>query len=62
MEYFVCLTYLTIASTGPHHMVDTGRNRGVGGRWRKAVGGFRGCADFVFEVLGGVGFNWWDLR
>ena len=35
-------------------MVDAGRNRGVG-RWQSdAVGGFRGGAGIVFEVLGGV--------
>ena len=35
--------------------MDTGRNIGAGGGWRNAVGGFGGGADFLFEVLGGVG-------
>ena len=34
--------------------MDAGRNRGVGGGWRNAVGGFGGVADFLFEVLGRV--------
>ena len=57
MEYVVCSTCLTIASTGPHHTVDTGRNIGAGGGWRNAVGGFKGGADIVSEVLGGVGVS-----
>ena len=56
MESVVCLTCLNIASTGPHHMVNTRRNRCVGEGWCNAVGGFGGGADFVFEVLGKVGF------
>ena len=47
-------TCLTIASTGSHHTVDAGQNRGVGWGWRNAIGGFGGGADIVFEVLGGV--------
>ena len=54
MKYVVCLTCITIASTGPQHMVDAGKNRGVGGGWCNYVGGFGGSADIVFEVLGGV--------
>ena len=53
-EYFVCSTCLTIASTGPHHTVDAGRDRCVGRGQRNAVGGFGGGADIVFKVLGGV--------
>ena len=55
MEYVVCSTCHTISSTSPHHTVGSVFNRGVGGGWRNAVGGFGGGADFVFEVLGGVG-------
>ena len=55
MEYVVCLTCITIYSTGTHHKVDVGRNIGVGGEWCNAVGGFVGGAVFVFEVSGGVG-------
>ena len=54
MEYVVCLTCLNIASTGPHHTVDSVRNRGVCGGWRNAIGGFGGGAVFVVEVFGGV--------
>ena len=57
MEYVVCLVCLTIVSTGNHHTVGVGQNRGVGRRWRNSVGGFRGGAIFVFEVFGGVGFS-----
>ena len=53
MESVVCSTCLTIASTGPHHTVDVGRNRGVGGEWCNTVGGFGGGAVFLFEVFGG---------
>ena len=53
-ESVVCLTFSTISSTGPHHMVYAGRNRGVGGGRSNAVGGFRGGTGIVFEVLGGV--------
>ena len=56
MEYVVCLTCITIYSTGTHHKVDVGRNIGVGRGWRNSVGGFGGGADFLFEVIGGVGF------
>ena len=55
MEYIVYSTCLTIASTGPHHTVDVGRNRGLGGEWCNAVGGFGRGAVFVFEVFDGVG-------
>ena len=55
MEYVVCSTCLTIASAGPHHTVDVGRNRGVGGEWCNSVGGFRGGDVFVFEVFSRVG-------
>ena len=55
MESVVCSTCLTIASTGPHHTVDVGRNRCVGGEWCNAAGGFGGGAVFVFGVFGGVG-------
>ena len=55
MEYVVCSTCLTIASAGPHHTVDVGRNRGVGGEWCNSVGGLGGGAVFLFEVFGGVG-------
>ena len=54
MEYVVCYTWITIASTGPHKMLDIGWNRGVGGGWRKSVGRFGGGSDIVFEVLGVV--------
>ena len=54
MEYSVCLKCLTIASIGPHHTVDAGRNRGVGGGWHKTVSGFGGGAAILFEALGGV--------
>ena len=37
--------------------MDAGRNRGVGGGWRNAVGGFGGGAFFVLEVFGGVGVS-----
>ena len=62
MEYVVCLTCLTIASTGYHHTLDVGRNIGVVGGWCNAVDGFGGGAVFVFEVFGGfvvslVGFE-----
>ena len=55
MESVVCLTCLNIASTGPHHTVNVGRNRGVGGEWCNSIGGFRGGDVFVFEVFSGVG-------
>ena len=55
MEYIFCLACPAIAYTGPHQTVDAGRNRGVGGGWRNSTGRFRGVADFLFEVLGGVG-------
>ena len=55
MESLVCSTCLTISPTGPHHTVDVGQNRGVGGEWRNAVSWFGGGAVFVFEVFGGVG-------
>ena len=54
MESVFCSTCITIASIRPHHMVDTGQNRGAGGGWRNSVGGFGGGAVFVFEVFGGV--------
>ena len=54
MEYVVCSTCLTIASTKPHQTVEAGWNRGVGGGWRNFVGGFRGGAIFAFEVFGGI--------
>ena len=54
MKYAVCSTCLTIASTGTHHTLDSGRNRGVGGGWLNAVSGFVGGAVFVFKVFGGV--------
>ena len=57
MEYVVCLTYLNIASTGPHHTVDAGQNRGVGGWCRNAVGGFVRGTVFVLDLFGGVGFS-----
>ena len=55
MEYVVCSARLTIVSTGPHHTVDVGQNRGVGGEWCNTVSGFIGGAVFVSEVFGGVG-------
>ena len=55
MEYIFCSTIITIASTGTYHTVGVGRNIDVGGGWRNDVGGFGGGADFLFEVLGGVG-------
>ena len=62
MESVVCLTCITTVSTRPHYTVDVGRNRGVGGEWCNAVGGFGGVSVFVFEVFGGfmvslVGFE-----
>ena len=57
MESVVCSTCLTISSTGPHHTVDSGQNRGVGRGWRNAVGGFRGGDIFLFKVFGGVGVS-----
>ena len=62
MEYVVCSTCLTIASTGPHHTVNTGQNRGVDGGWHNDVGGFGGCADFVFKILGRVRFSLMGFR
>ena len=49
VESFVYSTCLTIASTSPHHTADAGRNIGVGGGWRNAVGGFGGGADFFLR-------------
>ena len=57
MEYVFCSTCLNIASTGDHHTVDAGRNRGVGGGWCNDVGGFGGGADFLFKLLGRVGVS-----
>ena len=57
MEYVVCLTYINIASTGPHHIVDSGQNIGVEGGWHNSVGGFVGGAVFVFKLFGGVGVS-----
>ena len=57
MEYVVCLTCINIASTRPHHTVDAGQNRGVGGWWHNVVGGFVGGAVFVFKLFGGVGVS-----
>ena len=54
MESVVCPACLTIASTGPHHTVYAERNRGVGGGWHNAVGGFGGGAVFVFDLFGRV--------
>ena len=54
MEYVVCSTCLTIASTGNHHAVCGGENRGVGGRWRNTVNRFGGGAIFLIEVFGVV--------
>ena len=53
-EYVICSTFFTIASTGTHHTVYAGRNRGVGGGRRNSVGGFGVGSGVVFEVLGGV--------
>ena len=55
MEFVVCLTCITIDSTGPHKTVDAGRNIGAGRGWHNAVGGFGGGADFLLEVFGVVG-------
>ena len=60
MEYVLCSTCLTIASTGPHHTVDAGRNRYVGGGWRNAVGGFGGGDFLCLRYLAESGFHWWD--
>ena len=54
VESVVCSTCLNIAFTGSHHTVDAGRNRGVDGGWRNAVGGFGGGTEFMFTVIGGV--------
>ena len=54
MESVVCSTCLNIASTGPHHTVDVGRNRGVRGERCNTVGGFVGGAVFIIEVFGRV--------
>ena len=62
MEYVVCLTCLTIASTRPHHTVDAGHNRGVAGEWCNAVGGLGGGTMFVFKVFGVVGVAWVGFR
>ena len=56
-EYVICSTCFTIASTGTHHKVDAGWNRGVGGGGRNAANGFGGGDVFVFEVFGGVGVS-----
>ena len=55
MEPLGCSKCLTIVSTGTHHTVDVGRNRGLGGEWCNAGGGFGGGDVFVFKVFGGVG-------
>ena len=42
----------TIASTGPHHTVDAGWDRGVGRGRRNAVGRLGVGDGVVFKVLG----------
>ena len=68
MESVVCSTWLTIASTRPHHTVDSRRNRGVCRGWHNSACGFGGGVDFMFKVLGRFGVSLvrfevdWDLK